>query len=177
MTVGQFIGADPVVQGDAAPSRENLAERRAKIGRQLDALAHITNHGLLARTHRAGQIAIGRDRANREVQLSGQIAQTFTLIRPQVHRGRVRAFRVQFQSFPALVFGQTDQLKNVQRLALVPDAPVGDAVEPEFHLCLRNVMVLLPVSIMRKSIPIHPRSVQRIGSFPIILPFHHFAHP
>ena len=131
--IGIVVGSKAIVERYASPCREDLADRRPDVARQLDALPGVADHRLPLDGHGAGKIAIGRDRAQRKTHLTRKVAKPFPVIARQVHRSRVRAFRIQFQPLPSLLFRQTYQTENIHRAASIPNTAVGNAVKSDLH--------------------------------------------
>jgi hypothetical protein len=75
------VGAAPVMDRHAPPGREDLADRRAEIAREPDALANVADHGLALRAHGARKVAVRRHRADWHVQFTGEIAQPLAIVR------------------------------------------------------------------------------------------------
>ena len=73
--VGVVVRRETVMERDATPRGEDLADRRAQIARQLDAFPHIADHGFALNRDGARKITVGRDRAQLESDVAGEIAQ------------------------------------------------------------------------------------------------------
>ena len=133
VSIGLVVGGEAIVERDASPCREDLADWRPDVVRQLDALPRVADHRLPLDRHRTGKIAIRGDRAQRKAELTRQVAKPLAVIAGQVHRGRVRAFRVQFQPLPSLLLRQAYQTEDIHCPAPVPDTAVSNAVKSDLH--------------------------------------------
>ena len=133
VSISLVVGGKAIVESDASPCREDLTDWRPDVVRQLDALPRVTDHCLPLDRHRTGKIAIRRDRAQRNADLTGQVAKPLAVIGGQVHRGRVRAFRVQLQPLPSLLLRQAYETEDIHCAAPVPDPAVSNAIESDLH--------------------------------------------
>ena len=75
IAVGIVVSRQAVIERDPAPCGEDLADWRAQVVREFDALAHVADHGFALNGHGARKVAIRRDRAQLDSELAGEIAQ------------------------------------------------------------------------------------------------------
>ena len=138
--VGVVVGGEAVVERDSAPGGEDLADRRAEVVRELDALAGVADHGLPLDRHGTGEIAVRGDRADRQPDFAREVAKALAVVGGEVHGRGVRPLRVEFEAFPPLLFREADEAEDVDGFAPIPHAAVGNAVKSDLHHEANHIM-------------------------------------